>query len=116
MPDITQSQKVTAASGTSQIDFQHGKAGVQWIVSQMANSTSPFRVGSVMTVNRNMRYVTSTPLAGGDAATGPPFLLLNAADVLSFIFTGMTVGDYITVTLYYAERPWSNNPVGGDVV
>lgn len=116
MPDITQSAKVTAASGIAQLDFVHGKSGVQWIVSQISNSTSPFRVGSTVTVKRNGRYLTSTPLASGDSASGPPAYLLNASDVLSLIFTGMTVGDQVEGTLFYDEKAWSPNPTGGGIV
>lgn len=115
MPDTTFSVKV-GASGVAAIPFVHNKAGIQWIVSQMTNSTSPFRVGSVLNVQRNGLLITSTPLAGGDAATGPPFLLLNAADVLLFTFTGMTSGDQCTATIFYSEVLWSTNPQGGYVV
>lgn len=115
MPDLTISQKV-GASGLARLDFIHGKTGIQWIVSQLSNSTSPFRVGSTLSIQRNNLYVTSTPLASGDTATGPPFLLLNAADVLSFIFSGMTSGDQVLATIYYSEHLWSPNPQGGVVV
>jgi hypothetical protein len=115
MPDVSKSMTVPA-SGTVTIPFGHTKSGIQWVVSQLANSTSPFRVGSVLTVQRNGQYITSTPLASGDAATGPPFLLLNASDVLNFIFTGMTSGDQCVGTIFYTEQVWSANPQGGYVV
>lgn len=113
--DVTQSARVPA-SGTVTIPFTHNKSGIQWVVSQLTNSTSPFRVGSVLTVQKNGQYVTSTPLASGDAATGPPFLILNASDVLSFVFSGMTSGDQCTATIFYTEQAWSENPQGGYVV
>lgn len=115
MPDLTKAD-TAPASGTVTIPFQHYKTGLQWVVSQMANSTQPYRVGSVLTVNRNGLYVTSTPLASGDAATGPPFLLLNASDVLNFVFTGMTLGDLCSATIFYTESEWSATPQGGQIV
>jgi hypothetical protein len=115
MPELVKSS-TAPASGTVTIPFQHYKTGLQWVVSQMTNSTSPFRVGSVLTVNRNGTFITNTPLASGDAATGPPFLLLNASDVLNFVFTGMTLGDTCTATIFYTESQWMPSPQGGYVV
>lgn len=115
MADLTVSAKANAA-GVAALPFGHSKSGIQWVVSQLANSTSPFRVGSVLTVTRNGLYVSSTPLASGDAATGPPFLLLNASDVLLFTFTGMTLNDQCVGTIFYTEQLWSADPQGGYVV
>jgi len=115
MPELRQST-VVPASGTATIRFQHYKTGIQWVVSQIVNSTSPFRVGSVLTVQRNGGYITSTPLASGDAATGPPFLKLDASDYLDFIFTGMTSGDQVIAAIFYTEEQWNPNPQGGYVV
>lgn len=115
MADLTFAAKANAA-GSAAITFGHSKSGIQWVVSQMSNSTSPFRVGSVLTVTRNGLYVSSTPLASGDAATGPPFLLLNASDQLVFTFTGMTSGDQCVASIFYQEQLWSADPQGGYVV
>lgn len=113
---VLRQSTVAPASGTVAINFQHYKTGLQWIVSQLTNSTSPFRVGSVLTVTLNGGYVTSTPLASGDAATGPPFIKLEASDVLTFTFTGMTQGDQCVAGIFYTEEQWSANPQGGYVV
>jgi hypothetical protein len=113
---VLRKSTVANASGKAVIDFQHFKSGVQWIVSQLTNSTSPFRVGSVLTVTLNGGYVTSTPLASGDAATGPPFIKLEATDILTFTFTGMTAGDQCTAGIFYTEQQWSSHPEGGYVV
>lgn len=115
MPELRQST-VVPASGSATIRFQHYKTGLTWVISQLVNSTSPFRVGSVLTVQRNGGYITSTPLAGGDAATGPPFLKLEASDFLDFIFTGMTQGDQVIAAIFYTEEQWSENPQGGVIV
>lgn len=115
MPELRQSA-VVPASGSATIRFQHYKTGLQWIISQLTNSTSPFRVGSVLTVQRNGGYITSTPLASGDAATGPPFLKLDASDYLDFIFTGMAQGDQVIAAIFYTEEEWTANPVGGVIV
>lgn len=115
MPELRKSALVPA-SGTVTISFQHYKTGLQWVVSQIVNSTSPFRVGSVVTVLRNGGYITSTPLASGDSATGPPFLKLDASDSLDFVFSGMTAGDQCTAAIFYTEDQWSPSPQGGYVV
>jgi hypothetical protein len=115
MPELRKSATVPA-SGTVVISFQHYKTGLQWIISQLSNSTNPFRVGSVLTVDRNGGFITNTPLASGDSAAGPPYLLLNASDSLNFTFTGMTAGDVCIASIFYTEGEWSDNPMGGLVV
>lgn len=115
MPELRKSVTV-GSSGTAVIPFQHYKTGIQWIVSQISNSTQPFRVGSTVTVDRNGTFITNTPLASGDSAAGPPYYLLNASDVLNFTFAGMTAGDQCSASIFYTEGDWSPNPVGGIVV
>lgn len=115
MPELRQST-IVGPSGSATIRFQHSKTGLNWVVSQIANFTNPFRVGSALTVQRNGGYITSTPLASGDAATGPPFLLLTASDYLDFIFTGMNQGDQVGAAIFYTEEQWSEHPTGGYVV
>lgn len=74
------------------------------------------RSGSVVTVRKNGRFITSTPFSIGSAsAQGPPFILARAGDQIVCSWSGMTLNDICLVTWYYRETLWSATP-GAEVV
>lgn len=103
MPDFTSSTPA-AANGAATLTLQPVPTGLEWIVSQTSVESIPARNGSSITIRKNGRYITSTPLSlGAAAASGPPSIMLTSHDVLTLVFAGMTAGDTCIGTLLYTE-------------
>jgi hypothetical protein len=108
--DVTQTAKA-AANGTASVTLGPIPTGVQWTVYQISTETSTPRPGSSVTVRKNGRFITNSPLSlGAASAQGPPFILAHPSDQVTASFAGMTVGDTCFVTWLYQETLWSVTP------
>lgn len=105
------------ADGTAVIDFAHGKAGLQWVVSQISIETVPPRSSATVMVRLNGRYMTSSSDGSAISAQGPPSIRLQSNDILSVSWAALTLGDQCILTLFYQEGPWGvEDPSFGWVV
>jgi hypothetical protein len=102
VPDYPQA--ITApAGGTAVMTLSPVPTGLEWVVSQINNETIPARNGATITIRKNGRYITSSPLGSGASASGPPFITITSHDVLTLTWTGMTQGDTCIGVLLYSE-------------
>lgn len=106
---------IAGAAGTAQVRIQHGRSGLQWVVSQISVQSIPLRTGATVTVNLNGQYWTSTSVLPA-TASGQPFITLNASDLLTADFAFLTVGDSAILNLFYVETHWGNADNVGNVV
>lgn len=97
------------ADGTCLINISPDKSGIQWTVGQTGVESVPTRATGTVTTRLNGNYLTSTATMPASAG-GQPAINMQATDTLSFLFTGLTVGDNAIVTLYYTETPWGTIP------
>lgn len=84
---------------------EHGKTGLWWIVWQWTVETNPVRTSARATARRNGRYITSTLVGSGSSAQGAPALKLEASDVFTMDWVGLTSGDQAVLTLLLEEVP-----------
>jgi hypothetical protein len=102
-------------AGTAQVRVQQNRSGIQWVLSQFSCDSVPQRAAASVTVKLNGQYVTSSPFLP-QTASGQPFITLNASDVLTADFAGLTNGDVAIFNLFYAETHWGNADNVGNVV
>jgi len=109
MTDLSEST-TAGANGTAHVQFSPIAAGLMWVVPQFSIEVIPFTPGAACTIRRNGRFISSTALGSGDTAFGPPSIILNRGDVLSFDWAGMTPGSEAVATLFYSEQTWAATP------
>lgn len=98
---------VVNANGTAVVTFGPIPTGLERIVFQIASET-PARTGATLTIRKNGRFITATPMSSGAAsAQGPPYVLTHPGDQLTANWAGFTVGDVCLVTWLYTEKHWS---------
>lgn len=103
------------ASGTAVATFQLVNSGLVWIVAQISNETTPFRVGATATIRRNGRFIAASSIGSADTAFGPPSVLLRPGEQLTLTWVGLAVGDQAIGTIFYKEQP-DTAPMDGNVV
>lgn len=94
--------------GNGEIDIQQENAAVEWDIYQISiadPNISP-RSGShlIAAIYYNGLFVCSTSQGAGDAATGPPDIILTRSDTIQIIFTGGISLDPITATVWFHEN------------
>lgn len=105
---ITSVTAIANSAGTATVTYQHGKAGIQQVISQISVESIPKRLGSQAEVRLNGRYVTSTNAGSNQSASGPPYLVLDSFDTITVTWTGLTSGDQAILTLFLTERLWTS--------
>jgi hypothetical protein len=113
-------QKVYTATadsnGNATITINDVPSGMMWVVPQWSIETEDnhgsvvFRVGATCATRRNQRYITSTNLASGSTAFGPPAFVFNSGDTVTFTCAGLMAGDEAIATLFFVEKQWDANP------
>lgn len=106
---ITPFTALADASGNATVTIPPVKSGLQWTVPQFSVESIPTRVGASCVTRMNGNLITSTQVVPSTAA-GVPAILVNAGDVLTFTFAGLTQGDTAKVTLSYNEALWGTPP------
>lgn len=107
MPVVAFSANATSTS--VDVNIVPNKSGILWVIPQFSVQTIPVRLNASVTVTMNGQYVTSAanlPVS----ASGPPALVLQYFDTLTFTFNGVQAGDNVIVTLMYNEAPWGYFP------
>lgn len=77
--------------------------GLIWVIGQVSAETIPARSGATVTIRKNGRYVTSSPLGSGATAQGPPNIYQRSHDVVTVSWANLTSGDSCIATLVYSE-------------
>lgn len=95
----------TAGSdGTAVITFAGiVPTGLVWVIEQISVETIPARSGATVTIRKNGRFQTSSPLGSGATAQGPPTLWQRSHDVVTVNWSFLTQGDSCVATLTYSE-------------
>lgn len=75
----------------------------------MSVEARPSSTTGQCTTRMNGNYYTSSSFLPNTAG-GQPALTLQAQDILSFDFTGLTPGTTGVVTVWYVEAPWGEIP------
>lgn len=100
----------TAGSdGTCTVTVSPYKAGIQWTVGQTAIESLPTRTGATCITKLNGNLLTSSQVIPATAG-GQPAINMQATDIMTFEFAGLTAGDTAKVTVYYNESAWGTPP------
>lgn len=94
--DISFTQ-IVAVGGGATIPISSGAQ--EWTVTQVSTECEPAApVGATCRVRKNGAIV-SKMLPNGDVASGDPPVILNVGDVMTVVWTGMTVGTACKATV-----------------
>lgn len=107
---------VPAGQTIGGVSYQHGKAGIQWLVYQISVATQPFRAGATASVFINNSYRTSTKYGGNDSAAGAPAWVLNDVDLIAVAWANVMGGDELILNLLYEEVLWGDYGSGVGLV
>lgn len=105
--DLT-NQATVDATGAASVTFGPQAAGVVWEVQQVTLETLDNSASNAILVKNNSFTICASPLfvntagAGVSAtATGPPYVYLQAQDILTALINGAMPGDQLTVSWIY---------------
>lgn len=109
----------SATVNTVAIDMPPVPTGRMWVVSQIGCEFLPANTATniLATVTLNGRTVKPgfNPNAGG--LQGPPYIAVNAGDLLEVVFTNAPIGASAVVNFFYTEYPAGTSPAAiGSVV
>lgn len=96
-------QTFLGANGSGSINVTMDNTAKEWVIRQVSVTTATANPNCVCALYFNDSYLHHTPLGSLDSATGPPYPILGAGDVLMVRWTGGTPGDQATVNLYHDE-------------
>lgn len=94
-----------SSTGTGQIDVSPNNGAMEWKLFQVSVLTQTMNRNCMAALVHNDAYLHSTPNGSLDAATGPPYPIINSADVFSVYWSGGTPNDQATLTIWYDEVP-----------
>lgn len=110
MPALVRSiQAGASGTATLTISGESIPTGVVWVVSQISIETLPVRTTASATVRLNGRYISSSAQGSASSAQGPPYISLTSHDVLTIVWTGLTLNDSCIGTLLYNEHIWGES-------
>lgn len=96
---------IANAAGVAVVTYNHNKGGIWQILWQTTVETNPVVGTARATVRRNGRYISSTLSGSGASAQGQPALKLEASDVLTVTWVGLTAGTQGIALFLFEEVP-----------
>jgi len=97
------------SDGTATVTIPPVLSGLQWTISQSSIESIPLRGGASCTTKLNGNMVTTSQVIPA-TASGAPAINVQAGDVLTYQFAGLTQGDTAKVTIFYNESQWGSPP------
>jgi hypothetical protein len=93
------------ANGRGSVEVRHGNAAVEWDIYQISCQCGTMGATCVVILYVNGAFLCATPQGSLDTACGPPDVVLNSTDTLTATWQLGTVGDTVTVGIWYNENP-----------
>lgn len=121
MPDWLSSSTLIASNGRGTVLVKQNNPAMVWEVQQITVNVGPTSTGGNVGVFKNGNMVTPTSALTpaltengtrtiSAAASGLPYLYLQASDEIEIVVSSATSGDSITVRAQYSEIP-SDSPL-----
>lgn len=92
-------------TGTGNVSVTHNNAAVEWDVYQISCICGTMGATCVVVLYVNGAFLCASPQGSMDTATGPPDVVLGSSDVLLAQWQLGTIGDTVTVNVWFNENP-----------
>lgn len=89
---------------TLTIPIAHNKAGLVWVISQVAVLTDPPKPFKVQLFLNSFPLTTPVTVLSGSAASGDPPISIGDHDTLNVVLTSVYQDSKVTVAYYYDEE------------
>jgi hypothetical protein len=93
------------AAGTGSVEIFHTNTATEWDIYQISCICGTMGATCVVILYVNGAFLCASPQGSIDTATGPPDLVLNSSDKLLAEWQLGTIGDTVTVNIWYNENP-----------
>lgn len=92
-------------NGTATLRIRHDKAGLKWVIRQLAVSCDAGGFFTVTSQINGLPVMTPVYIASGAAASGSPPLEIGHTDELDLVITGALPSSNLIAAFYYEELP-----------
>jgi hypothetical protein len=93
------------SAGMGTVDIRHNNTAMEWDIYQVSCSCGTMGATCVVILYVNGAFLCASPQGSLDTATGPPDIVINSSDLLTAEWQLGTVGDEVTVNIWYNENP-----------